>query len=57
MASTRATQIAGTFFITVPGGSYLFVISAPEYVTQTRKVVLSDGVQAIVHVDLQKASR
>ncbi|MDP3158034.1 MAG: carboxypeptidase regulatory-like domain-containing protein [Archangium sp.] len=47
----------GRFFVTVPGGTYLFVITAPGYVTQTKKVVLSDGDQAIVHVDLQKASR
>ena len=47
----------GRFFITVPGGTYLFVISAPGYVTQSKKVVLSDGDQAIVHIELQKGSR
>lgn len=47
----------GPFFISVPGGSYLFVRFAPGYVTHSKKVVLSGGDQAIVHVDLQKASR
>ena len=47
----------GRFFVTVPGGTYLFVISAPGYVTQSKKVVLSDGDQAIVHTELQKVSR
>lgn len=47
----------GRFFVTVPGGTYLFIISAPGYVTQTKKVVLSDGDQAIVHTELQKVSR
>jgi hypothetical protein len=47
----------GRFFVTVPGGTYLFVISAPGYVTQTKKVVLADGDQAILHTDLQKISK
>lgn len=47
----------GRFFVTVPGGQYLFIISAPGYVTQTKKVVLADGDQAIVHTELQKVSK
>ena len=47
----------GRFFVTVPGGTYQFVISAPGYVTQTKKVVLADGDQAIVHTELQKVSK
>lgn len=47
----------GRFFVTVPGGTYLFVISAPGHVTQTKKVVLADGDQAILHADLQKVSK
>ena len=47
----------GRFSVTVPGGTYQFVISAPGYVTQTKKVVLADGDQAILHTELQKASR
>lgn len=47
----------GRFFVTVPGGTYQFVISAPGYLTQTKKVVLADGDQAIVHTELQKVSR
>lgn len=47
----------GRFFVTVPGGTYQFVISAPGYVTQTKKVVLADGDQAIVHTELQKAGK
>ena len=47
----------GRFFVTVPGGTWQFVISAPGYVTQTKKVVLADGDQAIVHTELQKAGR
>lgn len=47
----------GRFFVTVPGGTYFFVISAPGHVTQTKKVVLADGDQAILHADLQKVSK
>jgi hypothetical protein len=47
----------GRFLVTVPGGEYLFIISAPGYVTQTKKVVLSDGDQAIVHTELQKVTQ
>ncbi|MDP1829219.1 MAG: carboxypeptidase regulatory-like domain-containing protein [Archangium sp.] len=47
----------GRFFVTVPGGTYQFVISAPGYVTQSKKVVLADGDQAIVHTELQKVSK
>ncbi len=57
LATKVQVNAEGRFFVTVPGGSYLFVITAPGYVTQIKKVVLSDGDQAIVHVDLQKASR
>jgi hypothetical protein len=55
---TKVTVNAeGRFFVTVPGGTYLFVISAPGHVTQTKKVVLADGDQAILHADLQKVSK
>ncbi len=47
----------GRFFITVPGGTYQFIISAPGYLTQLKKVVLADGDQAIVHTELQKAGK
>lgn len=47
----------GRFFVTVPGGTYQFIISAPGYLTQMKKVVLADGDQAIVHTELQKASK
>ena len=47
----------GRFFVTVPGGEYSFIISAPGYVTQTKKVVLADGDQAIVHTELQKVCK
>jgi hypothetical protein len=47
----------GRFFVSVPGGTYLFIISAPGYVTQSKKVVLADGDQAILHTDLQKVAR
>ena len=57
LATKVQVTAEGRFFVTVPGGTHLFVITAPGYVTQTKKVVLSDGDQAIVHVDLQKASR
>lgn len=56
--STRVQVTAeGRFSVTVPGGEYLFIISAPGYLTQTKKVVLADGDQAIVHTELQKVSR
>lgn len=44
----------GRFVVTVPGGTWFLVISAPGYVTQTKKVVLADGDQAIFHAELQK---
>lgn len=47
----------GRFYVTVPGGTYFFIISAPGYVTQTKKVVLADGDQAILHAELQKVSK
>lgn len=47
----------GRFYVTVPGGTYLFIISAPGYVTQTKKVVLADGDQAILHAELQRLSK
>lgn len=47
----------GRFYVTVPGGTYLFIISAPGYVTQTKKVVLADGDQAILHTELQRLSK
>lgn len=57
--SSAKVQVSpeGRFFVTVPGGTYLFIISAPGYVTQTKKVVLADGDQAILHTELQKVSR
>jgi hypothetical protein len=57
LATKVQVTAEGRFFITVPGGTYLFVISAPGHVTQTKKVVLADGDQAIVHAELQKVSR
>ncbi len=47
----------GRFVITVPGGQYFFVITAPGYVPQTKKVVLADGDQAIFHTELQKVTK
>jgi hypothetical protein len=47
----------GRFVVTIPGGDYLFVISAPGYVAQTKKVTLADGDQAIFHCELQKAGK
>lgn len=47
----------GRFVLTVPGGTYQFVISAPGYVSQTKSVVLNDGDQAIFHAELQKVAR
>ena len=47
----------GRFVVTIPGGEYFFVISAPGYVSQTKKVTLADGDQAIFHCELQKVSK
>jgi len=47
----------GRFVVTIPGGEYLFVISAPGYVSQTKKVTLADGDQAIFHTELQKVTK
>ena len=57
LSTKVAVTPEGRFFVTVPGGTYQFIISAPGYVTQTRKVVLADGDQAIVHTELQKVSK
>lgn len=54
-SETKVTVTAdGRFVVTVPGGTYFLVISAPGYVAQTKKVVLADGDQAIFHAELQK---
>ncbi|MBL8916984.1 MAG: carboxypeptidase regulatory-like domain-containing protein, partial [Archangium sp.] len=47
----------GRFVVTIPGGDYFFVISAPGYVSQTKKVTLADGDQAIFHCELQKVTK
>jgi hypothetical protein len=47
----------GRFVVTIPAGEYFFVISAPGYVSQTKKVTLADGDQAIFHCELQKVTK
>lgn len=47
----------GRFVISVPAGDYTFVISAPGHVSQSKKVTLADGEQAIFHCELLKVSR
>ncbi len=57
LATKVPVTAEGRFVVTVPGGPYLFLISAPGYVPQTKKVVLADGDQAIFHCELQKVSK
>ncbi len=45
----------GRFVLTLPSGVYTLVISAKGYVSQTQKLSLADGEQAIVHVELLEA--
>lgn len=47
----------GRFVTSLKGGTYLFVISAPGYVSQSKKVVLADGDQVIFHVELLKGGQ
>lgn len=47
----------GRFVVTLKGGTYSFTISAPGYQSQTKRVVLADGDQAIFHCELLKGSR
>jgi hypothetical protein len=49
--STRA-DAHGEFRVVVPGGRYRVVISAPGYRTQTKKLEVEFGDQAIFNVDM-----
>lgn len=42
----------GRFSQEIPGGTYTVKISAPKFITQTKKVVVRDGDQAIFNVEL-----
>lgn len=57
LATKVPVNAEGRFVVTVPGGQYFFVITAPGYVPQTKKVVLADGDQAIFHCELQKVTK
>lgn len=57
LATKVPVTAEGRFVVTVPGGQYFFIISAPGYVSQTKKVVLADGDQAIFHTELQKVGK
>lgn len=50
--STRADN-TGAFVVRVLGGSYSVVVSAPGFVTQTRKVTVKDGDQVIFNMTLR----
>lgn len=47
----------GRFVVTIPSGDYSFVISAPGFISQTKKVTLGDGEQAIFHCELLEVSK
>ena len=47
----------GRFVVTIPSGEYSFVISAPGFLSQTKKVALGDGEQAIFHCELLEVSK
>jgi hypothetical protein len=44
----------GRFALEVPAGTYTLVIEAPKYITQTRKVDVAEGDQAIFQVELER---
>ena len=47
----------GRFVVTIPSGEYSFVISAPGFISQVKKVTLGDGEQAIFHCELLEVSK
>lgn len=47
----------GRFVVSVPAGEYTFVISAPGHLSQSKKVTLADGEQAIFHCELLTVTR
>ncbi len=47
----------GRFVVTIPAGEYSFTISAPGFISQTKKVTLGDGEQAIFHSELLEVSK
>lgn len=47
----------GRFVVSVPAGEYTFVISAPGHISQSKKVTLADGEQAIFHCELLTVAR
>ncbi len=49
--NTRADQ-RGAFTFRVEGGTYTIVISAPGFLTQTKRVTVKEGDQTIFNVDL-----
>ncbi len=45
----------GRFEFDVPAGKYTIVIEAPKYVTQTKRIEVAPGEQAIFQIELEKA--
>src|SRR5688500_8153151 len=52
-AQSIATELDGTFSLALPPGTYTLIFSTPEYVEQSKKVVIREG--KVVELDISLA--